>query len=226
MFGLIGAGIAAISGALSAVVPVISAACSAIGGAVISTGSIMIDAIIRGLPMVQKICEVALTVGKGLGLFSPEHNEVDMYELGMRTERAVEEGVTSDKFDSNQAYIDHLREKIALSKEDKENLENLSDSDKLKYACIGSAMTIAAIKEKYEVDIPETFWIASADLGVKSEQFKPMLDVFESAQIKPDLDGFVKGELTSELQRSIYDLIDERLGSVLSSETIEKLLGS
>ena len=224
MFGFIGAGIAAISGALSAVTPMISAACSAIGGAVISTGRIMIDAINRGLPMIEKICDVALIVGKGLGLFSPEHNEVDMYELGMRTERSVEEGVTSEQFDSNQAYIDHLREKITLSKEDKWNLENLSDSDKLKYACIGSAMTIAAIKEKYEVDIPETFWIASADLGVEPEQFKPMLDVFESAQLKPDLDGFLKGELTSELQRSIYDLIDERLGGVLSNETLDKLI--
>lgn len=216
---------AAILGGLSAIGSAIGTACTAIGGAVISTGRIVIDAISRGLPMVEKICDVALTVGKGLGLFSLEHNEVDMYELGMRAERAVAEGVTSDQFESNQAYIDHLREKIALSKENKESLENLSDSDKLKYACIGSAMVIATIKEKYEVDIPETFWIASADLGVKPEQFKPLLDVFENAQVTPDLDGFQKGELSSELQRGIYDLIDERLGEVLDSETIEMLLG-
>lgn len=225
MFGIISAGIAAVSGMLSAVAPVVSAACSAIGGAVISTGRIIIDAISRGLPMVEKVCDVALTVGKGLGLFSPEHNEVDMYELGMRTEHAVEEGVTSEQFDTNQAYIDHLREKIALSNEDKESLESLSDSDKLKYACIGSAVTIAAIQEKYEVDIPETFWIASTGLGIEPEQVKPMLDVFEQEKLKPDLDGFLKGELSSDLQRKIYDLIDEKLNGVLSKEAVDKLLG-
>ena len=219
MFGLIGAGISALSGVAST----IGAACSTIGGAVISTGRIMIDAINHGLPMVAKVCDVALTVGKALGVFASEHNEIDMYELGMRTERAVEEGITSDQFDSNQAYIDHLREKITLSKETIEKLDNLSDSEKLKYASIGSAMTIATIKEKYKIDIPESFWLAGADLGIEPQQFKPMLDIFERAQINPDLDGFQKGELTSELQRKIYDLIDERLSGVLSNETLDKL---
>lgn len=215
----------AILGGLSAVGSAIGAACTSIGGAVISTGRIVVEAISRGLPMVEKICDIALTVGKGLGVFFPEGKADDMYELGMRTERAVKDGVTSEQFDSNQAYIDHLREKIELSKKDKESLDNLSAEDKVKYAGIGSAMTIATIKEKYEVEIPDTFWIAGVDLGVEPEQFKPMLEVFENAQVTPDLDGFQKGELSSELQRSIYDLIDERLGEVLDSETIEKLLG-
>lgn len=218
--GLISAGISVLSGAISTV----GAACSAIGGAVISTGSIMIDAINRGLPMVAKICDVALTVGKALGVFASEHNEVDMYELGMRTERALEDGTTSEQFDNNQAYIDYLREKITLSNEDKINLKNLSDSDKLKYACIGSAVTIATIKEKYEIDIPETFWITAATLGVESEKFKPMLDVFENAKLQPDFNGFMKGELSSDLQRSIYDLVDERLSGVLGKEILDKLI--
>lgn len=225
MFAFISAGLGLISGGLSAVGSAIGTACSAIGGAVISTGRIMIDAISRGLPMVEKICDVALTVGKGLGLFSPEHNDTDMYELGMRTERSIEEGVHSEQFDSNQAYIDHLREKIILSKAHIEQLDNLSDSDKLKYACIGSAVTIAAIQEKYEVDIPETFWITSTGLGIEPEQVKPMLDVFEQEKLKPDLDGFLKGELSSDLQRKIYDLIDEKLNDVLSKEAVDKLLG-
>lgn len=218
--GLISTGISVLSGAISTV----STACSAIGGAVISTGSIMIDAINRGLPMVAKICDAALTVGKGLGLFASEHNEVDMYELGMRTERAVEEGTTSEQFDNNQAYIDYLREKIILSNDDKENLKNLSDGDKLKYACIGSAMTIATIKEKYEIDIPETFWITAANLGIEPKQFKPMLEVFENAQLQPDLDSFMKGKLNSELQRNIYNVIDEHLSGILSNEILDKLV--
>ena len=197
---------------------------NAIGGAVISTGRVMIDAINRGLPMVARICDAALTVGKGLGVFATEHNEVDMYELGMRTERAVEEGTTSEQFDNNQAYIDYLREKITLSNEDRINLKNLSDSDKLKYACIGSAMTIATIKEKYEIDIPETFWSTATDLGIQPEKFKPMLDIFENAKLQPDLNGFMKGELSSDLQRSIYDLIDERLSGVLGKEIVDKLI--
>lgn len=225
MFTFIGGAISAVSGALGAVGSAIGSACSAIGGAVVSAGRVMVDAISRGLPMVEKICGIALAVGKGLGLFSPGQSECDMYELGMRAERSVAEGVTSEQFDSNQAFIDHLRDKVALSKENIEQLDNLSDTDKLKYACIGSAVTISAIKEQYQIDIPETFWLAGADLGVGSEQFKPMLDIFESAQLKPDLEGFLKGELTSELQKSIYNLIDERLGDVLSNETLEKLLG-
>ena len=209
MLGLISAGISALSGGLGAIGAAVVSVCASVGGSVISTGRIMIDAIGRGLPMVEKICDIAFTVGKALGLFAPDQNECDMYELGMRTERAVEEGITSDQFDSNQAYIDHLREKITLSKETIEKLDNLSDSEKLKYASIGSAMTIATIKEKYKIDIPESFWLAGADLGIEPQQFKPMLDIFERAQINPDLDGFQKGELTSELQRKSYDLIDE-----------------
>ena len=220
MFGLIGAGISALSGVAST----IGAACSTIGGAVISTGRIMIDAINHGLPMVAKVCDVALTVGKALGVFASEHNEIDMYELGMRTERAVEDGISSEQFHNNQAYIDYLREKITLSNEDKMNLRNLSDSEKLKYASIGSAMTIATIKEKYEIDIPETFWITAATLGVEPEKFKPVLDVFENAKLQPDFNGFMKGELSSDLQRSIYDLIDERLSDVLGKEIVDKLI--
>lgn len=224
MFGLISAGISAIAGGLSAVGSAIGAACSAVGGAVISAGRVAVDALSRGLPMFEKICDVALTVGKGLGIFPPEGKDVDMYELGMRTERAVEGGVTSEQFDSNQAYIEHLREKIDLSKADKENLENLSDDDKLKYAGIGSAMAFATINEKYDIEIPDTFWTTGANLGIEPEQFKPMLDVFETAKVTPDIEGFQKGELSSELQREIYDLIDERLIEVLGNETTEKFL--
>lgn len=224
MFGLIGAGISALSGGLGAIGAAVGSICAAVGGAVIPTGRILIDAMSHGIPMALKVCDIAFTVGKALGLFAPYQNESDMYELGMRTERAVEEGITSDQFDSNQAYIDHLREKITLSKETIEKLDNLSDIDKLKYASIGSAMTIATIKEKYEIDIPESFWLAGANLGIEPRQFKPMLDIFERAQLKPDLEGFQKGELTSELQRKIYDLIDDNLGDLLSRETLDKLL--
>lgn len=213
-----------ILGGLSAIGGMLTTAFSAMGGAVLSTGGILLDAINRGLPMVEKIFDIALAVGKGVGLFSPEQSECDMYELGMRAERAVDEGVHSEQFDSNQAYIDHLREEIELGKEDLDKLDKLSGEDKLKYACIGSAVTIAGIKEKFEIDIPETFWLASTDVGIGPEQIKPMLDVFEQEQVKPDIDGFLNGELPSDLQRKIYDLIDSRLGEVLGNETIEKLL--
>ncbi|MDM1697262.1 hypothetical protein HX099_11430 [Thiopseudomonas alkaliphila] len=224
MLGLLSAGIALGSGLLSTVGAAIGSACSAIGGAVLSTGGVLLDAISRGLPVVEKICDIALAVGKGVGLFSPEQSECDMYELGMRAERSVEEGVHSEQFDSNQAYIDHLREEIELGKEDLDKLDKLSDEDKLKYACIGSAVTIAGIKEQFKIDIPETFWLASIDVGIGREQIKPMLDVFEQEQVKPDIDGFLNGGLPSDLQHKIYDLIDSRLGEVLGNEIIEKLL--
>ena len=224
MFGLIGAGISAISGGLSAVGSAVSSVCSLVGGPVLSTGRIMIEAISRGLPVAIQVCDIAFTVGKALGFFGPEQNEVDMYELGMRTEHAVEEGITSDQFESNQAYIDYLREKITLSKDSIEKLDELSTSDKLKYASIGSAMTIAAIKEKYNIDIPESFWLTGAELGIEPQQFKPLLDIFERAELKPDLKGFQKGELSSDLQSKIYDLIESSLDDILSKETVNKLL--
>ena len=223
MFGL-GGVISAASGAIGAVGSFIGSACSAIGGAVVSTGRIMMDAFSRGLPMVEKICDVAFTVGKEIGLFTPNHTERDMYELGMRTEQSIEEGVYSEQFESNKAYINHLRERIELKKESMEQLDNLSDSDKLKYVSLGSAVTIAAIKEQYQVEIPETFWLTGIDCGVQAEQFKPILDVFDRERVPPDLDGFLKGELPSDLQRAVYDLIDDRLGDLLSTETLDKLL--
>ncbi|MBE8127752.1 hypothetical protein [Photobacterium damselae] len=212
MLGLISAGISAVGSA-------IGSACSAIGGAVVSTGKVMIDAISRGLPIVEKVCDIAFTVGKEVGIFSPTHTERDMYELGMRAE-----GIDSEQFDNNKAFIEHIREKVELSKERLEQLDNLSDGDKLKYAAIGSAVTIAAIKEQYKIDIPNTFWLTGAEIGIRSEQVKPMLDEFETARLKPDLDGFLKGELSSDLHSNIYDLIDNKLDDLLNDEVMDKLL--
>lgn len=221
MFGFIGA---AVSGAISVVGTAIGSACSAIGGAVVSAGRVMVDAISRGLPIVEKVCDTAFTIGKAIGIFSPDQTERDMYELGMRAEHSIDEGIDSEQFEDNKAFIDHIRQKVELSKEKIEQLDNLSDSDKLKYVSIGCAVTIAAIKDQYKIDIPNTFWVAGAEIGVKPEQFKPMLDVFENAKLKPDLEGFMKGELSSDLHRDIYDLIDDRFGDILSEETLDKLL--
>ncbi|ELV08559.1 hypothetical protein PE074_08895 [Wohlfahrtiimonas chitiniclastica] len=222
MFGFIGAGIAAISGAVSAG---IGAVCSTVGGAIISTGKIMMDAIRIGIPIVKNICDVSLTLGKAFGLFSPEHNENDMQELGVRVEQAAEENITSDQFDSNQAYIEHIREKVNLSKENIEKLDKLSDEDKLKYICIGGAMTLAAVKEKYQINIPDTFWITGSELGISADQIQRMLDVFEKANIDPDIEGFLKGKLTSESQSNMYDLISNQLENVLSDKILDKILG-
>lgn len=218
-------GLGFIAAGISTLVGVVSGVCSTVGGAMISTGNVMIDAIGIGLQAVKNICDVALTVGEAFGLFSPEQNENDMLELGMRVEQAAAEDITSDQFDSNQAYIDHIREHVTLSKDNIENLDHLADKDKLKYACIGSAMTLAVIKEKYEVDIPDTLWSTATDLGVTADQFKAMLDVFEGANVEPDLEGFLKGKLTTESQKCMYNLIDDQLDKVLSNETLDKLLG-
>lgn len=59
---------------------------------------------------------------------------------------------------------------------------------------------------------------------MEPEKFKPVLDVFENAKLQPDFNGFMKGELSSDLQRSIYDLIDERLSDVLGKEIVDKLI--
>ncbi|MBE0442578.1 hypothetical protein EI164_10990 [Psychrobacter sp. FME13] len=85
-------------------------------------------------------------------------------------------------------------------------------------------MNIAAIKEKYNIDIPELFWLVVAELGIEPQQFKPLLDTFEREELKPDLEGFQKGKLAPELQRKIYNLIDDSLSDVISKETIDKLL--
>ena len=224
MFGLGSTLVSMASSAINVVGSAIGSACSAIGGAVVSAGRLIVDTLKHELPMLVQICNIAFTVGKEIGVFSPNHTEQDMYELGMRAEQSIEEGVNSEQFENNKDYIDHLREKIVLDKESMEKLDSLSDTDKLKYASLGSAITIAAITEQYKIDIPETFWLASINSGVQVDQFKPMLDVFESERVKPDLDGFIKGELPSELQRTIYDVIDTKLEELLDDATIDRLL--
>ena len=227
MFGLIAAGISAIGSVLSTAVAAVGSACSAIGGAVISTGKVFIDAIEKGLPIVEKICDIVLTVGREIGIFSSEQPERDMYELGMRSERAIENGVSSEDFDSNKEYIDHLRKKIELSDEDVEKLSNpekLTAEEKIKFTCLGGALAIARIKEQYEIDIPETFWEASVELNIEPEKVKPMLDTFERKQLNPDLSGFMKGELSSTEQSNIYDLIEGDLVDILSNESINKMV--
>ena len=77
MLGIIGAGISALGSACSAIL----STCTAIGGAVISTGRVMIDAINTGLQTIDRVCDVALAVGKELGFFCPEHDDKDLYDI-------------------------------------------------------------------------------------------------------------------------------------------------
>ncbi|KJY87697.1 hypothetical protein CWB89_10260 [Pseudoalteromonas piscicida] len=213
MFGIVTAGISLIGSACAAV----STICSTLGTGLVSAGKVIINAIQVGLPIAEKVFRAVDLVAKAWGIFTEDHKEEDLYDLGMRAEQASMNGMKSDNFDSYQEYIDHLRADIEL----KPNL-SLSDEDKLKYGALGTAVAIKGISDKYQVEIPDSFWLSGVNMNFQPEQFKPLLDAFESEKVVPKLEDFNKGKLPFSEHEKIYDVLESYLGESMTAQEVEQ----
>ena len=201
----------------SSVCSAIGAACSSLGSGLATTGKVIINAIQVGLPIAEKVFTAVDLVAKAWGIFTEDHKEDDLYDLGMRAEQASMNGVKSDNFDSYQEYIDHLRNDIEL----KSN-PSLSDEDKLKYGALGTAIAMKGISDKYQVEIPDSFWLSGVNMNLQPEQFKPLLDIFESEKVAPKLEDFNKGKLPFSEHEKIYDVLESYLGESMTAKEVEQ----
>ncbi len=99
------------------VFPIIGAAVSAIGATLASIGPAaasfattvlprLLPYIGKGLEVIQAIGQVAQLVAQVLGIFKPGE-KID--EMGARAMQAAEQGITPDRFDTHDDYMNELR---------------------------------------------------------------------------------------------------------------------
>ncbi len=173
-FGLIG-------GFVSSVVSAVGSLCSSVGGALFSSVSSAVATIVGpivGLPevllVINTVCAIVNAVAEALGIKKEEETPE---EIGMKAEKADKK---PEDFDSVNEYIDYLRNEVEI---DKEKLNNLSDEEKAKYSATGMGVYIEGIKEKYNIEIPDSFWRTAADRNMTGDEVKGCLDTFEGKNI-------------------------------------------
>lgn len=146
-------GISAIGSAISSCA---SSLCSmisstALSGAVSSfVSKLCIPALFPALEIVQTIMLVANVVCKiaeCLGLKKEKEDEPD--ELAMKAEK---DSAKPEDFDSTMEYIKHLKEDIALSKDDQMRLDRMSPEERSAYRATGTYLYTKAINEKLGFD--------------------------------------------------------------------------
>lgn len=235
LFSSIGSALSAVG---SAICSGISSLCSSIGGALFSgaggiaalAASIIMPGV--GLPEIifgiGIIAEIVSKIAEALGLKDKDETPE---ELGLKAEAADKK---PEDFDSIEAYIQYLRNDIQI---DKEKLENLKDEDKVKYAAIGTAITIKGIEEKYGIEAPGEFWKTAADLKLSGEETKQYIETFKQNGITnmKDMSDYIKGvapesgtkpgvvsdSIMAALKQNNPELSEEELAAKFNSLTVQ-----
>lgn len=165
----------AVSGVVGAVCSGVSKVCGAIGGALrlASKAVTGIAEVIGGLAPVlypklelPKVFEIFVAIvndiAEVLGIKETEKDDAE--ELALKAESADKK---PEDFDSTEAYIQYLHEKVEL---DKEKMQNLTPEEKASYGVVGSYLYLKAAAEKLEVDeINAPFIMSVAKLGLSPE---------------------------------------------------------
>lgn len=157
IFGGIGS---AISNGISAIGSALSSGISSLCSSISSTGlgnavsafvtKLGIPTLFPQLQIVQTIVLVANIVSKiaeCLGLKKEKEDEPD--ELAMKAEK---DAAKPEDFDSIMEYINHLKEDIALSKDDQMRLDRMSPEERSAYRATGTYLYTKAINEKLGFD--------------------------------------------------------------------------
>ncbi len=207
----------------------VSDICSSIGGAVFSGVSSVVSAVIgpvldlpEVLLAIQLVCAIVNVVAEALGIKTEEETPE---EMGMKAEQADKK---PEDFDSVNEYIDYLRNEVEA---DRERLENLSDEERAKYSAVGMGLYIEGIKEKYEIDIPDSFWKTTAEHNMTGEEVKSCLDAFEEKNISADnMEKYIncepiKGENTyAEVSDCIMEGLKEANPEMTEKELAERVV--
>ena len=187
---------------IAEVVSIATSICTTIGG-VLKTVVPMIPKIVEAIkvivPIVSALAE--LIIGK------PKDELPE--ELALKAEVAHENGVTSEDFESTDAYINYLREKIELDAERMKKVE--SEENRAAYSAVGSALYIKSIKEKFDISLEPDFWTMGGKIGLESTQIRGLLEEMNERKMR---DGrvfvdYMEGKLPigSNEQAAMYDTL-------------------
>lgn len=208
MFGLIIGGIAAVAGAVSTAAATIGTACSTIGGAIMTTVGNIGTGILKLGKWLEPVLEVINTISTIMGIRPAGE---DPAELGLKAQKC---GEKPEDYGSVEKYIAHLRNDIQL---DKEELNKLSDADKVMCTAMGSALYIKNMEERYNMDMPPIYWeracqaVNSGNMSVG--QLKNTMDAMKEKGVKnaESFSNYMDGKAGMEEQMVIFDSLKEAM---------------
>lgn len=206
--GIFSAGAAALCGAFSTAAATIGSVCGSIGGTIMTTVGSLGAGLLKLGEMVKPIFEVINKICTVMGI-KPAGE--DPMELALKAEKS---GEKPEDYDSVEAYIEHLRKDIEL---DKEEINKLTDSEKVMYSAIGCGLYVKNVEERYNMAVTPGF-LVSASKAVNSgamtgEQMKNTMDAMKERGVKnaESFSNYMDGKANMEEQMVMYDSLKEAL---------------
>lgn len=149
---------------------------------------------------IMKVAEVISEVATILGLTNHETPEV----IGAKMQQEGTRGRLDDE--SMEEYLDYLREEIKL---DKEKFLSMSDEERVKSTAIGIGALSQTIDEKFGVKMSGDFIVDMNKMQMTAREIASYVQHFESKGIESmdSLTDFLKGKLSDEDKRQVYDVI-------------------
>lgn len=212
-----------LTGIASAIGNGIKSLCESVGSEALGViGCIAISILIPGfgipeiLAIIQCIAQVVKILGVNEGDDSPE-------ELGMKAEIADKK---PEDFDSIEEYIKYLNEEVEL---EENATENLSETDKVKYGALGTALNIKAIEEKYDINLSPDFLRDITLMKLTGEEVAKCIDKCKENDINDvqDMTDYLRGKDTHSDKSKVSDAIVDSMSEVypeLSKDEIEAKL--
>lgn len=205
MFGAI---MSIASGAISAAATAVGTVCSTIGGAIMKGVGELGAGLLQLGKMARPVLDFINTISTIMGVKPVSE---DPAEIGLKAHKC---GEIPEDYYSVEEYIKHLRKDIEL---DKEEVNKLSDKDKLMYTVIGSALYVKNMEEKYDMEMPQSYWEKSYEAvesgNMTAGEVKETLDSMKKNGVKSaeSFSNYMDGKANMEEQMVIYDSLKEAM---------------
>ena len=98
---------------------------------------------------------VGVAIPEAIKAFGMAPSEETPEEMGMKVEIATEDKIDPDDFSSRVDYMNYVREKYVVSPQE---IENLTEDERLKYSVLGSGVYISSLEDRYGVTLNPDFW--------------------------------------------------------------------
>lgn len=202
-----------VSSLVSSAVNVISNAVGSLGGTLASSASSFLSVVAPYLGVVSQIIGL---ISNFLGVKKEDESVEEIGAKAMMSDKKPED------FNSNEEYINHLRNDIKL---DKEKFEKAGEVEKIARTVVGATVLVRGIEEKKGFEIPNETWITMAKLGLENKSSKEtntILDTFKDGNLG-DLTKFVDGKLGAKAEGEVGDKLVEMYQKLEPNSSIEDI---
>ncbi len=208
MFGFIIGAISAVGSVIGGAASAIGSICGSIGGAIMGGIGKLGTGLLDFGEKLKPVLEIINMISE---IFGIKPAGEDPAELGLKAHKSDEK---PEDYDSIEAYIDHLRNDIQL---DKEEINNLSDIDKVAYTTMGSALYVKNMEEKYNMAMSPRFWgtayetVNSGNMSVG--QLKDTMEAMKEKGVEnaESFSNYMDGKASMEEQMVVFGSLKEAL---------------